>query len=62
VPIDGRLYVLRTVITARTSGELFLYVNDAVGPPFWRDVFYTNNRGTAQVLILLKQPTPPLSY
>ena len=38
---------MRTVITARTSGELFVYVNDAVGRPFWRDVFYANNRGTA---------------
>jgi uncharacterized protein (DUF2235 family) len=59
VPIDGRLYVLRTIITARTSGELFVYVNDAVGPPFWRSVFYTNNRGTAQVLLWLKQAPPP---
>lgn len=54
VPIDGRLYELRTVITARTSGELFLYVNDAVGPPFWRDVFYANNRGMAQVHVRLR--------
>ena len=59
VPIDGRLYVLRTVITARTSGELFVYVNDAVGPPFRRDAFYANNRGTAQILVQRKQASPP---
>jgi uncharacterized protein (DUF2235 family) len=43
--------------TARTSGRLYLYVNDAIGPPFWFDSFYTGgfggyeNVGTATVLI-----------
>jgi hypothetical protein len=34
------------------SGELFLYVNDAVVPlPWLSDVFYRNNKGAAQVVI-----------
>jgi hypothetical protein len=45
----------RTVVTeikARTTGELFLYVNDAVlmAPPS-ADFFYRNNRGAAQVSV-----------
>ena len=34
------------------SGELFLYVNEAVVPlPGITDLFYRNNRGSAQVII-----------
>ena len=45
-----------TEIKARTTGELFLYVNDAVlmWPPS-ADYFYRNNRGTAQVSV---EPVP----
>ena len=32
-----------TEITPRQTGQLFLFVNDAVGPPGWRSVFYENN-------------------
>jgi uncharacterized protein (DUF2235 family) len=39
-------------VTARTSGELFVYVNDSVvGLPWLADVFYRNNRGTATVIV-----------
>jgi hypothetical protein len=39
-------------ITARRSGELFLFVNDAVLPvPKSWQVFYNNNQGTATVPI-----------
>jgi hypothetical protein len=34
------------------SGELFLYVNEAVIPlPWLSDLFYRNNKGSAQVVI-----------
>ena len=40
-------------ITARRTGELVLYVNDAViGLPGLTDVFYRNNGGRAQVDIM----------
>jgi hypothetical protein len=32
-----------TEITPRRGGELFLFVNDAVGIPFLRTYFYDNN-------------------
>ncbi len=39
-------------ITADTTGELFIYVNDAVlGFPWWEDLFYNNNSGTAKVTV-----------
>jgi hypothetical protein len=39
-------------ITAKSSGELFLFVNDAIfTPPLPRDYFYRNNRGTATVQV-----------
>lgn len=51
--------VFETEIVARTHGELFLYVNDAVlqlpfhpGSARW---FYNNNHGSADVLIELVQ-------
>jgi hypothetical protein len=37
---------------AERDGELFLYVNDAALPlPWVGDIFYRNNRGTAQVVV-----------
>jgi uncharacterized protein (DUF2235 family) len=45
-------------ITTRTSGQLYLYVNDAIGIPF--DVFYRRgyaNQGTATVCVQ-KSPNP----
>ena len=53
VPLEAPLTTLRARIVARSSGELFLYVNDAVGPPGWRDVFQRNNLGTASGTIRL---------
>jgi hypothetical protein len=39
--------------TARSTGELYLYVNDVVLPvPKNWQAFYTNNRGTATVEII----------
>jgi uncharacterized protein (DUF2235 family) len=32
-------------IVPRASGQLFLFVNDAIGPPWDRSLFYDNNRG-----------------
>ena len=51
MPVDPGLTVLEARIVARSSGELFLYVNDAVGPPGQYDFFYSNNQGTAQVTV-----------
>ena len=49
--------MLVTELTARTSGELFLYVNDAViGLPFALDVFYRNNHGQAKVTVARVRP------
>jgi hypothetical protein len=43
---------LLSAFTARRSGELFLYVNDAtIGLPWWTDYFYKDNRGTATVTV-----------
>lgn len=52
-PLSAPLTMLRARIVARSSGELFLYVNEAVGPPGWRDVFQRNNLGTASGTIRL---------
>jgi uncharacterized protein (DUF2235 family) len=50
VPQD-RLKIF-TNITAKTSGELFIYVNDAVlAWPGIADYFYRNNRGTSTVSV-----------
>jgi hypothetical protein len=46
-------------IVARSSGELFLYVNDAVLPPFSNHRFYRNNLGSARVTVQLVTTTPP---
>ena len=35
----------------RRSGQLFLFVNDAIGVGPWLKTFYDNNRGTAKVTI-----------
>ncbi|MDT7837931.1 DUF2235 domain-containing protein [Aquabacterium sp. OR-4] len=48
--------VLRSRIDARTSGELFLYVNDAVGPPGNPGLFYDNNRGLARYTVWPLRP------
>lgn len=51
-------YDLRSgILTARTSGELFLFVNDAVlGVPGVWSLFYRNNTGRAQVTIRRFEP------
>ena len=46
-------------IVARSSGELFLYVNDAVFPPYFNHWFYSNNRGSAHVTVQLVTTPPP---
>ncbi|MDB6143687.1 MAG: hypothetical protein JWP80_2731, partial [Pseudomonas sp.] len=49
-PTDRHTLVAK--ITARTSGELFLYVNDAVlAPPFDPKKYYSNNYGNAKVSV-----------
>lgn len=48
---------LHTRILARTTGELFLYLNDAAGPLWDPEMFYRNNRGSASVVV--RQVVPP---
>jgi hypothetical protein len=36
---------------ARSTGELFIYVNDAVGPPGAEDLFYRYNVGSACITV-----------
>ena len=36
----------------RVAGQLFLFVNDAVGPAPWFKAFYANNQGTALIEVL----------
>jgi uncharacterized protein (DUF2235 family) len=48
----GRAHTLTDEFVAGSDGELFLFVNDAVvGVPWLVDIFYGNNRGTADVRI-----------
>jgi hypothetical protein len=47
--------VFASEIVARSTGELFLYVNDGVG----FDCFYDNNHGAAKVTIERVVPKPP---
>lgn len=57
MPQAGARIVLQTRLVARTDGELFLYVNDVVGPPWNKALFYGNNHGSASFLI--RQVAPP---
>ena len=46
--------------TPRSSGEVFLYVNEAVvGLPWLYDLFYKNNGGTAEVKLELEPDQKP---
>jgi hypothetical protein len=50
--LDSTEKIYKASFRAQRSGELFLYVNDALVPlPWINDVFYRNNKGTATVLI-----------
>jgi len=40
-----------TEIVGRSSGELFLYVNDAIFLPLKTTLFYCNNEGSARVTV-----------
>ena len=53
IPRSDTLHSLRTLFVARSSGELFVYVNDSIGPPGARHVFQTNNCGVANATIRL---------
>jgi uncharacterized protein (DUF2235 family) len=51
-PTPPERMVLVARITAKSSGELFLFVNDAIfTPPLPRAHFYSNNHGTATVKV-----------
>jgi hypothetical protein len=51
-PTPSDRLTVNTEIKARTSGELFLYVNDAVLMlPTGADFFYRNNRGEARISV-----------
>lgn len=45
-----------TVITPRRTADLYLFVNDAVGIPPWRDHFYKNNQGGLAILKVVERP------
>lgn len=50
VPIDRN--VLHSVIKAKSSGELFIYVNDAIlALPGFNNMFFANNSGRAKVRV-----------
>ena len=52
-----------TTIAPQTSGELFFYVNDAVlGVPWYWNVFYRNNRGTAKIIVTPVQTFDELTF
>ena len=56
-PTPDKRKVLTADITASNSGELFLYVNDAVLMlPRWSEAFYANNRGTSTVTVTSLAP------
>lgn len=51
-PTPPERLVLVAHVTAKSSGELFLFVNDAIfTPPLLREYFYSNNRGKATVQV-----------
>ena len=50
--------VFESLIVARSSDVLFLYVNDAVGPPFANGLFYANNHGCGRVEVSTVVPSP----
>jgi uncharacterized protein (DUF2235 family) len=47
----GQMEKTQMRFLARSSGPLYLYVNDVVGVPFSEDFFYSNNRGCAKVTV-----------
>lgn len=51
--------VLESVLVARTSGELFFYVNDGIPLPGMGDRLYANNRGCAWIEVKREQPAAP---
>jgi len=55
VPVpDTGPQVYKARFTAQRSGEIFLYVNDAViGLPWLSDWYYKGNKGTAKVTVRL---------
>ena len=51
-PIPGSAYYVGGTERLKRSGELFLYVNDAViALPWLNDVFYWNNQGAARIVV-----------
>jgi hypothetical protein len=59
-PTPDSRKVLVAEITARTSGELFLYVNDAILMwPGATDLFFSNNSGTGTVTVERIKPEWP---
>ena len=58
VPLPQSDTVFESEIVARSSGELFLYVNDAVFLPPFKDAFYRKNHGSARVMVRLVGAPP----
>jgi len=59
---DGKpAEVFESTIVARSTGPLFLYVNDAVGWPLLDRRFYGNNRGCGRVEVSQIPPESPPS-
>ncbi len=50
-----------TEITPRRTGDLYLFVNDAVGIPPWTDYFYRNNLGGQAVVSVRERPSAKLA-
>ena len=60
-PVEQPLTVMRTRLVARSSGELFLHVNDAVWLPGILNPFYENNHGRLHVCIAQFDSERPLT-
>lgn len=54
--LAGEVHYLAEM-TARTGGQLYVYVNDAVLLPFPPRFFYSRNRGSAEVVVTLVSET-----
>ena len=55
---EDRRITFASEIVARSTGELFFYVNDAVALPPFTEAFYRNNRGSACLTVQRVTPEP----
>jgi uncharacterized protein (DUF2235 family) len=57
-PYGEQRIAFTSEIVARSTGELFFYVNDAIGVPPFTDYFYRNNEGAVCLTVERVMPTP----